>query len=342
MRAAVFHSIGRPLSIERIDDPKPGDEEVIIRVSRSGICGSDLHMTALPRVLSPGTVLGHEFSGEIADVGRSLAGKLKVGQRVTALPYFSCGGCQYCDARLPALCASHQIVGVAVNRRGAYAQYVAAKASMVQRVPDGVSDDEAAMIEPLAVGYHIAHRAVGLKGAAVLVLGGGPIGASAAMAARIAGAEYVVVSEPAEMRRSRCLMLGATNIVDPSSEVVAQRFEEITGRQPDIVLECAGRPGMLAHAIEICATGGQVIIGTVGSTYETIPADVSFLKEVKVYYSNAYSESDFAMIIDFMAKGRIDASPMHTATIRFDELPRIFERMRDEPAHCKVLVSPWS
>jgi (R,R)-butanediol dehydrogenase/meso-butanediol dehydrogenase/diacetyl reductase len=340
MRAAVFHEVGKPLSVETVADPVPADDEVVLKVTRAGICGSDLHASERPGQLKPGSVLGHEFVGEIAAIGSGVPSVWKAGDRVTALPIYPCRHCEACDAGLPSMCSTIVFSGYSLDHRGAYAEYIAVRGDLLQAIPAGVSEDEAGMIEPLTVGYHAVHRAENLRGASVLVLGGGPIGAAAVLGARMGGAAHVVVSEPAQVRRERCTLLGASATIDPFNEDVAARFHAIAGRNPDIVIECAGRPEVVGQAIELCGLRGQVIIAGTIRPEQSIPGVKMFMREITLRYSNAYTVQDFADVIDLVARREIDVLPMKTALVSLDEVPDIFESLRSDPRQCKVLIEP--
>ena len=340
MRAAVFHEAGQPLTIETIPDPVPAGDEVVIAVHGAGICGSDLHITQHAGITRPGTVLGHEFAGTIAALGAGVTGGWYVGDRVTALPLFPCCACEACDAHMPNLCAHGNWAGVTPERPGAYAEYVIARGSLLQAVPAGIADAEAAMIEPLAVGHHTVARAQIRPGEAVLIIGGGPIGAAAALFARAAGARHVVVSEPAAARRERCGLLGATATIDPTNEDVGARFAALAGKRPDVVFECVGAPGLLHQAVELVGLRGRVIVAGVLFEEDRLPPLTAFIKEVTIAYSQAYTERDFAAVIDALARREIDAAPMHTRTVTFDQLPTAFDALRGNPRECKVLIDP--
>lgn len=339
MRAAVFREAGRPLDIVTVADPTPGPGQVVLEVHGAGICGSDLHMTQHPGITPEGLILGHEFAGTIAALGAQVSG-WRVGDRVTALPLVPCRTCEACDHDLPALCPNGRFVGTALDAPGAFAQYVAVRAPMLQKVPDGVADAEAAMIEPLAVGHHIVRRAALRPDEPVLILGGGPIGAAVALFARMAGARHVVVSEPADARRDRCLMLGATATIDPAAQDPAEAFHAIAGQRPQVVFECVGVPGMLDQAVRLAGLRGRVVVAGVVFTADTLPPLEAMAKEVSIVYSQAYEERDFAAVIDALAAGRLDARPMHTSTVSLADLPAAFEALRGNPAQCKVLIDP--
>lgn len=340
MRAAVFHEAGQPLTIETMADPEPAPDQVVIAVKRAGICGSDLHMTQFAGITPSGTVPGHEYAGTIAALGRAVSGPWKVGDRVTALPLFPCCRCDACDAQMPNLCGHGGWSGASLELPGAYAEYVVARGAMLQAVPAGITDSEAAMIEPLAVGHHVVERAAIRPGETVLVIGGGPIGAAVTLFARAAGAAHVVVSEPAGARRERCRTLGATATIDPTTEDVAARFAALAGKRPDVVFECVGLPNMLHQAVVLAGLRGRVMVAGVLFEEDHLPPIVAFGKEVSIVYSQAYTERDFAAVIGALARHEIDAAPMHTRTVSMDELPAAFEALRGNPRECKVLIDP--
>jgi len=175
MRAAVFRGVGKPLAIEAVPDPEPGPAELVLAVRDCGICGSDLHATEVTdgsggmRPLSPGTIMGHEFSGEVVAVGAAVAGRFKTGDRVTALPYIACGSCAACltgqGHRCPAV-----VSGGFGKIPGAYAEYVRAGVHETLRLPPEVDWRAGALVEPLAVGLHTVDRAGLRPGEAVLVV----------------------------------------------------------------------------------------------------------------------------------------------------------------------------
>ncbi len=339
MRAAVFEEAGRPLTVTTVDDPRPAPDEVVIEVAHCGICGSDLHVTEfgfVPR----GTVLGHEFAGTIVEVGRDVAPRWKVGDRVTALPIKTCQKCEPCADGLPSLCSSGLFTGTNLETPGAYAQYVKARGVMLQALPAGVSFAEGAMVEPLAVSHHAVEMAGNIEGASVLVIGAGPIGVGAALFARLAGARHVVVSEPSPTRRQRALDVGATHALDPKAGDVAEGFARIAGCRPQVVFECVGNAGLLQQALDLVGVRGRVVVAGVCFEEDRIRPLAGITKEVSVQFSQCYTEHDFAGVIDALAKGRADASPMLTQIISFNELPDAFEALRKPTDQCKLLIDP--
>jgi (R,R)-butanediol dehydrogenase / meso-butanediol dehydrogenase / diacetyl reductase len=339
MRAALFQAAGRPLAIEHVSEPRPAADQILIEVARAGICGSDLHMSEFGAV-PPGTIFGHEFAGSVAALGSAVRGEWRIGDRVTALPLQACSSCEACGSGLPALCSRGLFTGTNLEFPGAYAEYVAARAGMVQRLPAGVSFETGAMVEPLAVSHHAVQLARLVRGDSVLVIGAGPIGAGVVLFARSAGARHVIVSERSPERRQIALTLGATAVIDPQAQDVAARFFELTGNRPQVVFECVGAPTLIQQAIELAGVRGRVLVAGVCFAQDRISPLTALMKEVSVQFSQCYTEADFAAVIGALARGEVAPAPMHTDTVGFAALPEAFEALRASPRGCKVLIDP--
>jgi threonine dehydrogenase-like Zn-dependent dehydrogenase len=205
MKAALFDTVGRPLRIDQVADPEPAADEVLLRVSACGICGSDLHMTEDPAIfgVGQGTVLGHEFAGEVLETGADV-GDLRPGDRVAVAPMRGCGKCPRCLAGQPAWCSEMVLIG------GGYAELAAVAARQCRRLPESVSLADGALAEPTSIGLHAVMRSQLRPGERVLVLGAGPIGLLTAFWARRFGASHVVVADINEHQKERALSVGAT------------------------------------------------------------------------------------------------------------------------------------
>jgi (R,R)-butanediol dehydrogenase/meso-butanediol dehydrogenase/diacetyl reductase len=339
MRAALFQAAGKPLLIERIADPQPRPDQVLIEVHHAGICGSDLHMSEYGAV-PEGTIFGHEFAGTVVGMGAAAGRQWRLGDRVTAMPLQACDDCDACGAGLPALCRSGRFTGASLEYPGAYAEYVGARASMVQRLPPGVSFACGAMVEPLAVAHHAVELAGPTRGMNVLVIGAGPIGAGVALFARHAGARHVIVSERSPQRRDIALALGATAVIDPLTEDLAARFTAISGTSPQIVFECVGAAGLLQQAIDLTGVRGRVLVAGVCFAPDRIVPLTALMKEVSVQFSQCYTEANFSAVIEAIAAGHLQPEPMHTHTVGFAQLPATFESLRANPQACKILIAP--
>lgn len=335
MRAAVMQGRGEPLAIEELPDPAPGEDQLLLRVSACGICGSDLHIAdAADR---PGHVLGHEFSGEVVAMGRHVEG-WRAGERVAVFPLAGCGACPACVAGRPSRCASWGLVGGSLP--GAYAEYVAVIPRQAFRLPGGVDQRHGALVEPLAVALHAWDKTPTETGQPVLVLGGGPVGQAVALWARHFGASDVVLSDPVAHRRELAERVGATATIDPTAEDVREAFAERTGSLPRVVLECVGIPGMIQQAFDLCEPDGRVTVVGMCIGDDRITPTTAMRKELAAQFVLFYREADFALAIRALERGAIDPSPLVTDVVDLDGLPRRFEALKHPTTECKILVEP--
>ncbi|MEO0033076.1 MAG: hypothetical protein RIS94_2834, partial [Pseudomonadota bacterium] len=214
MRAAVMQGLHKPLKIETIADPVPGEGDVVVKVGRCGICGSDLHMTEDPAYgQGPGSVLGHEFAGEVVELGRGVEGLAK-GDLVSVIPLKSCGHCHACQTGAVQWCERFGLQG------GGYAEYAVTRPNQCIRLPKSASLADGAIVEPLAVALHGVVLSKMRIGDRVLVLGAGPIGLAVAFWARRHGAGRVVMQDLAEFQRERALQMGAHDFVVDAADPV--------------------------------------------------------------------------------------------------------------------------
>ena len=344
MKAAVYEAPGLPLRIAELPDPRPGPGQAVIRVSACGVCGSDLHATTPEGDLARrGAVLGHEVTGEIVETGPDPVGDWAVGDRVYVIPIGSCGRCPSCQLDRPEECPDQLTFGALGPDEpdGAYAEYLTVSLSDLLAVPEGVSMEVAALCEPLATGLLCVRQAQLEIGDRVLILGAGPIGLAATIWARFFGARRVVVSERVEHRRELALRLGATDTVDAcSSADVAVQFAELTGAEPDVVIEAVGRPGMLNAAIAAVRPQGTVVTGGVCMEPDSFDHLLAYSKEPQVRTARVYTKAENQFILEMVAAGRIDPAPMISHRIGLDELPAAFEALRTPTDQCKVMVMP--
>lgn len=342
MKAAVFENFGEPLVIQTVEDPTLGSGQMILKVNACGICGSDLHATlahtAFP--LPGGTIMGHEFAGEIQELGPDLPSDWSVGDRVCALPYISCGKCANCLAGISP-CADTHATGLG-DLTGAYAEFVRIGPMQTIRLPEGVSDDAGATVEPLSVGLHAVHKADLDPGDNVLILGAGPIGLSCTLWAKFFGCHHVIVSELSDGRAALASKFGATDLIDGSKEGNAvEAFTALTGAPPDVIFEAVGIPGMLQRCIETAAPHSRIVVVGVCMEMDQLLPLGAIMKELQFNFVLGYQKEDFQFTVDMMNQERIDASAMITDHISLDELPAAFEALRTPTTQCKVIVRPW-
>jgi len=339
MRAAVFRGLGQPLAVEERPSPSPGPSDLILRVKACGICGSDLHASEIPPGLPPGSVMGHEFSGEVVEVGSEVRGRWQAGERVCALPYIGCGRCAHCLAGDGILCPKLQATGLG-QVPGAFAEYVRVGAGETLRLPASLSFEEGATVEPLAVGLHAVRQSRLQPGADVLVIGAGPIGLATALWARFFGARSVVVSETAPARLALAARFGATHGIDAGRENVAGAFQEATGSTPHLIFECVGVPGLLQQCIMLAPARARIVVVGVCMRPDTILPAMAILKELSLDFVVGYRRLDFELTVDMLDAERIASRPMITDVVGLDALPAAFEALKQPTTQCKVLVTP--
>lgn len=333
MKAAVFKAIGRPLAIEDVRDPKPREDEVVVEVGRCGICGSDLHMTEDPVFsIKPGNVLGHEFSGEVIELGAAVK-SLKVGDRVSVSPLRGCGKCPTCAAGHRAWCPNGKLGG------GGYAEYALAYDRDCVRLPEGVSLEDGALVEPLSVALHGVAMSGLTTGANVLVVGAGPIGLGTVYWAKRFGARHVIVTDLNDCQEERAFDMGATKFLVSDQDIV-QRVNGAIGGAPDVVFECVGRPGVLAQCIEHVRIKGTVVVLGLCTAPDTFIPFRAVSKEVRIQMSAFFDFQEFSRVIDTLESGDTAPHALITGTVTLADMPPAFEALRRRTTECKVLVDP--
>src|SRR5579859_252720 len=319
MRAAVFKGVGRPLKIETLPDPTPSEGEIVIKVGRCGICGTDIAMSdGSGPVFELDSIIGHEFAGTIVALGSGVE-RLKIGDRVTSMPFTGCGRCVTCLSGRPNFCAGFR--GMA----GGFAQYIVSTERTAIKLPATLTLSDGALIEPLAVGLHGATLARIQPGSRVLVLGAGPIGLAAVFWARRLGAGPIVVTATSRQREALSLRHGASAFVLPENPAdLRQAAIEQLGGMPDLVIEAVGKPGLIAQAIDCVRPAGTVVVlGFCSRTDSFLPA-VAVWKEVSMQFAMTYSLAEFEHVALVLDGGDVDPRAMITDTVGLDALPGVF------------------
>ena len=341
MKAAVFKEVGKPLQVETVDDPTPEATELVMKVGFCGVCGTDLHATREGLTTACcDQILGHEYVGEIVEVGKQAAGNWQVGDRVCAMPFIACGHCLPCAAGRFFECQDKKVSGV--DDQGGFAEYVTTGARETILLPDELDLQTAALVEPLAVGIHAVRMADVKAGSRVMVIGAGPIGLTVALWCRFFGARDVIVSEVATTRSDLAMKMGATRVIQPDldkgAEGLLQQYTDVAGGAPDIIFECVGAPGLLQQCIEMAPQRGKIVPVGVCEQPDNILPFFGLIKELQIQFAIAYTRDDFDTCVAMLAEGRIDVSPMVTDIVSLDELPDAFEALRTPSHQCKVLT----
>jgi (R,R)-butanediol dehydrogenase / meso-butanediol dehydrogenase / diacetyl reductase len=334
MQAAIFDGIGKPLRVGTLPDPTPQGAEVLVKVNRCGICGSDLHISEDPIFgVASGSVLGHEYAGEVVAVG-ARASRIQVGDPVAVLPLRSCTQCPACAIGEQAWCAQMQVVG------GGYGQYSLAHEGQCVVLPRTVSLPDGALVEPLAVALHGINVAGMVAGSRVLIIGAGPIGLATAFWARRLGATAVAVTASSSRRAELAQTLGATAFIDPAV-FTPEEVQRVLRGAPDIVFECVGKPGLIQQCIQHVRPRGTVVVVGLCTVPDTFSPFLTVVKEVRIQPAALYRVRDFEIAIDVLDSGDVTPRAMVTDQVSLAELPVAFEQLKSRTHQCKVLVNPW-
>ncbi len=341
MRALVYrgpHDIG----VEERPDPEAGPGQVLLRITATGICGSDLHgYTGENGRRHPGQVMGHETVGRIVAVGPDVRGDgLEPGRVATVNPVIGCGGCAQCAAGREQLCPRRKVIGVDRDIESAFAELMLAPAGNVVVLPPDVPEEFGALVEPLSVGYHAARTGGVAPGDAVLVIGGGPIGQACALAVRRLGAEHVVVSEPNRARRALVERLGFATI-DPATGALPEQVADALGRPATAVLDAVGTSGTVGDGLRASALGARIVLVGMGERELTLAAfDVSTF-ERSILGTFTYPSAEFWETAAWVASRPDGVGHLVDGRVGLDEAPAAFARLASGGTDAsKIMVFP--
>lgn len=349
MKAALWHG-RQDVRIEDVDEPKVKPGYVKLKIRCCGICGTDLHeysagpivTTTEPHPLTGEKVpviMGHEFVGDVIEVGPNVD-RIKVGDRVAADSFINCGRCHSCKQGKYHLCATRGVNGFH-GITGGFADYTIAPEYQLYKLPDGLSYEEGAMSDPIAVGVHAMAQGGMLPGKSVGIFGAGPIGLSVLQVARASGASLIVASEIYQARKNLAKKLGASMVLNPvEGNVVESILKATEGRGLDIAFECVGAEPSLLDAINSTRADGTVVLIGVSEKPAIIDTNLLLFWEKRIVASLGY-RYDFPAALALMASGRIDTDSMITKKIPLSKLVSDgFEELRHNLEQIKIMVYP--
>ncbi|GLX67465.1 2,3-butanediol dehydrogenase [Paenibacillus glycanilyticus] len=347
MKAAVWYG-KHDVRIENKEEPVVQPGKIKIKVAWTGICGSDLHAYhGAPGVIQEGTphpitgemaplTLGHEFSGIVHEIGEGVS-EFAVGDRVTVEPMIKCGKCEPCKKGYSNLCDYFGFVGLQSN--GGFADYVVVDDYMVHKLPDKVTLEEGALMEPAAVAFHAVKSSQMKVGSKVAVFGVGPIGLLTILCAKAAGASQIIAVDVSKERLQKAREIGATTVINGMEENAVQRILAETGGV-DVAFEAAGAEVTVNNAIASIAKKGQVVIESI--IPHPIKVDILQItaKEANLTatlgYCGVYKE-----VIAMVASGQLDVKSIITNKIVLDDLiENGFNLLTSDKSQAKIIVSP--
>ena len=336
MDVAVYRE-PRVVEIERRPVPDVGPDEVLLRVSHCGICGTDLHLV-LEGMGPPDSVGGHEYSGRIVALGSNVR-DFSLAETVVGGEPGGCGSCDYCKAGRPSLCSSRYDFGG--NNVGAFAEYTTVRADELVRIPEGVSLREAALTEPLAVALHALTRAGASAGDRVLVTGAGPLGMLLIAALVARGVDDVTVSEPSSVRREGAERVGARSALTPDALAIPPMPFTLVEAPFDVAFECSGNPSAMEAALaQLRRAGTLVLVGT-GMRRPRFDHNRILLNELLVTGAYCYDAGGFRAALALLAEGTLPTQHL----IEPDDVPLsglfdALERLERRELAGKVMIAP--
>lgn len=345
MKALRWHGV-KDLRLENIVEPKPAKGEVKIKVEWCGICGSDLHeYTAGPIFIPLEThplsgdkapvVMGHEFSGQVVEVGEGVT-RASVGDRVVVEPIYACGTCEACRQGKYNLCDKMGFYGLA-GGGGGFSEFAAVPEVMIHKIPESVSYEQGALVEPSAVALHAVRSSKLKVGDKAAVFGTGPIGLLVIEALKASGASEIYAVELSEERKQKAAELGAI-VIDPKEYDAVEEIHKRTNGGVEVSFEVTGVPPVLTQTINATRIGGETMIVSIFEKEASIHPQNIVLKERTVTGIIGYRDV-FPAVISLMAQGYFPADKLVTKRIKLDEvIDEGFEGLLRERNQVKILV----
>lgn len=346
MKVAVYEGV-RSIRLQERPKPKAAPGEAIVKIKYCGICGTDVQAYMHEGLLQPGLVLGHENVGTITEIGEGVEG-WKVGERVVAGPPGLCGECYYCKHGYPTLCETgfSRTNGLAPGHDGGMAEYMSVREpnTMLYRIPNEVSFEDAVLIDTMAVGLRGVIQSKFRFGDNVVVVGAGSIGLGVIQWLKLGGARHITALQPSPRKREFALKLGADEAWNPLEEgdAIEGKIKALYGGiGADIVFECAGTPQAVKTALSVVRGAGQVLLLGVGGEEIAIDQAMLVQRETEIKATLAYGEDEIRICLDFLARRKFKTEGMVSDIISLDDIvEKGFERLEKTKGLVKVLIAP--
>lgn len=337
MLQATMVEPGR-IVFQDVPKPEPGKGQVVIEVKACGVCGSDVHVWRGEHPFTSYPIIqGHEFSGVVESVGEEVEG-ITPGMKVTVEPSIVCGRCYPCRHGRYNICYNLKVMGFQTD--GCHREFFAVPADRVVPVPEDMSFEAAAMVEPSAVALHAVGRADMHEGAKVVVLGAGPIGILTMQAAKALGASEVMITDIVDFKLEVARRLGADHVVNVRREDVVGAIEEAFGEdRADLMFECVGAEETLETAVQGARKGSRiVVVGVIGGR-PGVSIGLLQDRELEMVGSLMYMRHDFLKAVELISSGKLTPTELITSRYKFQDLPDAY-READERGerNLKVMV----
>lgn len=338
MKALVYYG-PEDLRFTEIEDLKPAENEVLIRIKACGICGSDVHgyMGITGRRIAP-MVMGHEFAGVVHAAGEN-AKKYNIGDRVTVQPVNFCGKCVFCQQGLTNMCTNKKFLGV-LDVNGAMAEYVCIPEHLIYRLPNSMSYIQGAMLEPLAVAYRAVKNCPSLEGKNVLIVGAGTIGLLALQLVRLQNPHKVFVTDLSDFRLETAKRIGADITINPSKKKIEEIILNATEQNGiDVAIEAVGVSATVQQAMSVLKTGGTC--KWIGNSAKMINLNMQDVvtRELNISGTYIYTHEEFGEVVELLASGKIDVEAIISKKVTLEEGIGIFKQLsKDASELIKVVI----
>ncbi|TFB71870.1 NAD(P)-dependent alcohol dehydrogenase [Cryobacterium glaciale] len=335
MRASVLIA-PRTVEVRQVPVPSLTSDQVLVKITAIGVCGSDTHFFTEGHigdlVVDGPLILGHESAGRIVAVGSDISDE-RIGERVSIEPQTPCRVCTYCKIGQYNLCPDVAFYG-APGTDGAFSEYAVIPSDFAHAVPDSLSDEAAALIEPLSVAIFACRKAGIVAGSKVLVAGAGPIGVVITQVARAFGATVVLVADPVAQRRETVVRFGATRAIDPLTEDVAALSPAV-----DIFIDASGAGRAIQSGIRAVRSGGRVVLVGMGQVDLELPVALIQMREIELTGIYRYANT-WPLAIELASTGVVDLDSLVTGRFGLDDVAEALLKAGTDPAALKSVVLP--
>ncbi len=336
MLQAIMTAPGK-IEFRQVEKPEINANQILMQTMRIGVCGSDIHVYhGLHPYTSYPIVQGHEVAGVIVELGAAVEG-LAVGDKVVFTPQVTCGACYPCTNGMYHICESLKVMGF--QTAGAAQEYFALDAANVLPVPDALTLDEAALIEPLAVAVHALGRGGGARGKKVLVLGAGTIGNLVAQAAKALGAEAVMITDISGYKLDKARDCGIDFMVNPNEQDLEQAILQYLGpNRADLTLECVGAQPTITQAVALARKGTTIVVVGVFGDKPKVDLGLVQDRELSLVGTLMYQKCDYERAIELATSGKLHLDKMITHYFPFQEYADAYEMIDQAQGHVMKVV----
>jgi 2-desacetyl-2-hydroxyethyl bacteriochlorophyllide A dehydrogenase len=336
MLAAIFNG---PYNINLVDYPLPRLEpdQLLVKVGVCGVCGTDFHIYEGKAPSKPPVILGHEYVGEILDLGRDVI-SFKAGDHIAIDPNIHCGYCEFCRAGKINLCNNLKALGVTLN--GGFAEYSIVPLSQAYLIPKELNLSLAAFAEPLSCCLRGMHQAKIRHGDSVIIIGGGTIGLMMVQLVKLAGAAKIMLIEPEIFKQNLGIELGADYSFDPFNERLYSEIKEITGLKTDVIIECVGKSESVELAVKLASKGSKIVIFGLAPSDHNDTLNLQYLFKNEISILNSYlNPHTFKAATDLIIAERINLQKLITNQIHLKNINNIFQNNVDSSIKQQIIYN---